>query len=382
MKFTSIQFLRAIAALLVVYAGSVALQTKFALSNQQNFYHLQNFGGIGADIFFIISGFIITYMAYNYHGASQGTHFLTKRFFRINPAYYTASLFYFGVSVLQYLTNHSTVHIQLDKTINKTIDTLLILPSSGKPYNYNPFLPFGWTLSFVWLFYVLFFFLILSKTRYKTLFLSTALISLVLLGQLVKANNYLYYFITNPVMLEFVLGILICWLFIRLKTMPKFIPSTCIIIGLVSYIALVRYGYGRISGYTIDQVSMQRFLIWGIPSGLLVAGCVFMEKNHQLNRLWSNKWMQLIGDASYSIYLVHATIFVLLTMLYKKTGFFLNPDLVIWLQMLVVVVASLGFYKWVEKPLVRVFSKKATANTPSPIPFQPSLQPEASPIAT
>lgn len=376
MKLKSIQFLRAIAALLVVYAHSIDLQMQFSWSNQQDFYYLQNFGAIGVDLFFVISGFIITYVAWKYSGATQGLHFLTKRFFRINPVYYIASILFFGFVILQHWIDHTMAKVMLNKTINSAIDTLLILPSSGNIYKFQPLLAIGWTLSFEWLFYILFFILILFKARHKPLFMAIAITGLVALGYLIKSNDYRYTFITNPIILEFLLGVLICWLDLRIKKIPKFISIACVLIGLASYVILVARGFGSISEKNwvlFGVVSMRRFLIWGIPSAFLAAGCIFMEKSNLMNRFWNNKIMQLTGDASYSIYLIHLTIFSLLTMLYKKVGFFLNPDLAIFAQLAVATLVAIVFYKLVEKPLLKA-SQKITTKEPKAISLPKGIE--------
>jgi peptidoglycan/LPS O-acetylase OafA/YrhL len=67
MKINSIQYLRAIAATLVVYVHSLNFIGN-GNSNQANFYFLKNFGAIGVDLFFVISGFIITYVSDNFNG--------------------------------------------------------------------------------------------------------------------------------------------------------------------------------------------------------------------------------------------------------------------------------------------------------------------------
>jgi peptidoglycan/LPS O-acetylase OafA/YrhL len=90
MKINSIQYLRAIAAILVVYAHSLNFIGN-GNSIQANFYYLKNFGAIGVDIFFVISGFIITYVSYNLNGLNDFIVFIKKRFVRINPTYYFAS---------------------------------------------------------------------------------------------------------------------------------------------------------------------------------------------------------------------------------------------------------------------------------------------------
>lgn len=374
MKLNSIQFLRAVAALLVVYVHSIDLQMGFGISKQQNFFHLQNFGAIGVDLFFVISGFIITFVANKYTGTEQGFQFLVKRFRRINPVYYIASILYFSILLLQPAIKGQTKYFSLHNTVNSIADTILILPVSGNILYYKPLLIIGWSLSFEWFFYILFFVLILSKTRFKPILLITTLSTLVILGYVFKTIDFRYIFITNPIILEFLLGVGICWFYLKIKQIPKWIPATCILIGITSYIQLIILGYGQLSelGTVLTgQLSMKRFLLWGIPSAFIAFGCIFLEKNNRFTNLWNNKLMLLMGDASYSIYLVHLTVFTLLRILYKQWGFFMPPDLAIIVQVIVATIISIGFYKWVEKPLIESAqrsTKKKQDTVPAPVP--------------
>src|SRR5258707_13134028 len=109
-QLTSLQFLRATAAILVAYAHSIDLQMIYASSIQQNFYYLQNFGAFGVDLFFVISGFIISYSAERYKGARDASAFLIHRFKRINPVYYIATLLFIAISLHSWIRNgHSSV---------------------------------------------------------------------------------------------------------------------------------------------------------------------------------------------------------------------------------------------------------------------------------
>jgi exopolysaccharide production protein ExoZ len=67
MKINSIQYLRAIAAILVVYAHSLNFMGG-GDSSQSKFFFLKHFGAIGVDLFFVISGFIITYVSFDLKG--------------------------------------------------------------------------------------------------------------------------------------------------------------------------------------------------------------------------------------------------------------------------------------------------------------------------
>jgi exopolysaccharide production protein ExoZ len=362
MRVNSIQFLRAVAALLVAYEHSMDVVNRYSTSWQQKFYQLDNFGCIGVDLFFVISGFIITYVANKYIGFDDGINFLQKRFNRINPVYYIATLLCLVVFLIQQNVNHVPSKLYINNLFGSLIDSLIILPTSGDNDGLSPVLIIGWTLSFEWLFYLIFFALIICKIKRKALFLTLSILVLIGIGQLVKPNDLRIQFLTNPIMLEFILGVFICHFYLHYSKIPTWLSSILLLTGLLGYFCLIRFGFGDVWFYldTITgKLSLNKFLLWGIPSGFIVAGCVFLEKNGHLKNLFSNRLTVLLGNASYSIYLIHHTVLVLLFMLYQKVGFFFPPDLMIWLQLILVVLISLGFYKAIEKPFLKYVQKNA-----------------------
>jgi peptidoglycan/LPS O-acetylase OafA/YrhL len=362
MKLNSIQFLRAVAALLVVYEHSMDVANQYGSSWQQKFYHLDNFGCIGVDLFFVISGFIITYVANKYNGASQGIHFLAKRFVRINPVYYIATGLCLGLYILQLQVNHIPFAKDFNQTMSSLMDAILVVPTSGDIESFKPLLIVGWTLAFEWLFYFLFFLVILWNVKYKTLILLGLILLLIGIGQLISPNDLRLQFISNPIMLEFIMGVIICQMYLRSGKLPTWVGVTCLSIGLISYLLLIRLGFGNVWYYlgTINgKLSLNKFFLWGIPSSCIVAGCVFLEKNGYLSRLFNNKWSILLGNASYSIYLLHYIILNVFTLIYIKTKFFLPADAMIWLQGIVATSIAIGFYKLVEKPLLKYMHKSS-----------------------
>lgn len=300
---------------------------------------------------------------------------MIKRFKRINPVYYIASILYLVVLVLPIIVQGRAGDISVDNTISSSIDTFLILPLGGSMLSYSPMLVIGWSLAFEWLFYILFFILIVSKTKNKVLLFGVIITGLVVLGYVLKVPDFRYIFITNPIMLEFLLGVAICQLYLKNPKIPNWVALSCIAIGIASYILLILLGFGLLSelGAVLSgaALSMKRFVLWGIPSAFIVFGCIFLEKNNQFTRLWNNKWMLLSGDASYSIYLVHLTVFELFRMLYKESGFFMPADLAIIVQVAVATIISIGFYKWIEKPMIKAAqknTKKISTNITAPVP--------------
>lgn len=375
MKLDSIQFLRAVAATLVVYAHSIDLTMQFGKSRQESFHYLNDVGCIGVDLFFVISGFIITYVARKYSGVGEGLGFLQKRFYRINPIYYIASVLFLGSLLLQIWVVNKVFYFVPEEVFQSAIDTVLILPATNNQVLFRPFLMIGWTLAFEWLFYILFFVTILSRVKRKIVLLTVVIVVLIAMRYVIQPLDLRLTILTNPIMLEFLLGVIICQLYLQGIKIPVYLSVIFLVIGLAGYIILVFHNNPLIAavGPILDgSLSMARFLYWGIPSGFITTGCIFLEQRGKLNRLWDNKLTRLVGDASYSVYLVHLTAFALLTILYKQVGFFLPPDLSIFFQVLVALGVSIAFYWWIEKPLLRWLhkpSKKPVATEPSvPVP--------------
>jgi peptidoglycan/LPS O-acetylase OafA/YrhL len=354
MKLNSIQFLRAVAAILVVYEHSMNVQVVYNVSAEQNFFHLRHFACIGVDLFFVISGFIITYIANKYNGYSQGLYFLAKRFCRINPVYYLATLIYFAATTLR------TGIPSVNGTLLQAANSILIFPTTAFIGSFSPLLIVGWTLAFEWFFYMLFFSSILLKIKRKAFYMLGIIGTLVLIGRILHFYDLRLIFITNPMMLEFLLGIIICYSYLYIKRIPAFTGSILLGFGLIAYILMIILGHGDVWNYyqiLSGNQSFNRFLYWGIPSSLIVAGSVIMEKNGKLTSAWLNQYSILLGDASYSIYLSHFITLDLMMLFYSKANFIMQADLMIWVQVIMAVTLSIVFYKKIEKPLLQYINK-------------------------
>jgi len=360
MKINSIQFLRAIAVLLVVHVHAIDTQEAFAVSHQQKFYFLENFGAIGVDLFFGISGFIISYVANSYFGVREGVDFLKKRFLRINPIYYVASLLFMVMFCF------FDKFFPVIAVLNGLRDTILMLPVLNAQKWLMPILIVGWSLSFEWWFYMLFFLLILFRVKNKALLLLLVIPVLVVIGRLLQPTDFRMIFYTNPIMLEFLFGVIIYWLY-RHVNVATSVAVVLLVLGIGGYVYNVIYGFGNISelgSVTGGTGSLKRVLLWGLPSAGILAGCIFLEKKGIFAKLWNNRFGLLVGDASYSIYLTHYTFFYILSQVYLYTGYFLNADLSIFVHMALAVGAGIWFYLKVERPLIKLLHSKPPVQAP------------------
>jgi exopolysaccharide production protein ExoZ len=356
-KLNSIQYLRAAAALLVVYCHSIDIQKNFGDLRQSHFFYLENFGAIGVDIFFVISGFIISYISQTQSGANAAIEFSKKRWLRVAPVYYVASF------MLMLVFLYSGAGFLNKQSIIKTLTIVPLLDSGTEAW--SSIIAIGWTLSFEFLFYFLFAIAIASKAKRKDLFLISAVGTLVVAGMLFPERQQIQWsFLTNPVSLEFCFGILLSMLYKSDVLVPQSLSWFFIATGIFLMVCLIVFGYGDVadSGKTIDSSnSFIRVLLWGVPSAILSLGFIFLEKV-SIRNYFSNRFVLLIGNASYSIYLIHITIFVLIAAFIKRVSFmktiaFEYGDALLFFNISFAVICGCLFHLGIEKPLLRKFGK-------------------------
>jgi exopolysaccharide production protein ExoZ len=351
MHLKSIQMLRGLAALLVVYTHSISQMGIFAIGWQQRTPARISLGTFGVDLFFVISGFIIYLSAGPSSGRQASLSFLWHRFRRINPAYYVAVL----VTVITWIPSLLR-HRRLSLTGYQLLSWTVLLPFPGDPARA---LSQAWSLHFEWFFYLLFFLLILIRAQKKATLLCLLLGSLTVLGWLLQnhlAGVLLFY--TDPLMLEFLLGVGIGVVY-RNATPGKTTAICLLLPGIGLGLVLMLTGYVDYQA-VLPPPATVRYLhafYWGTAAALVVAGCVFLEKQGSFPRFRRGSLILLLGDASYSLYLFHMVIFGGIAAFYLRVGFFLNPDLAIPIHAAIAVAGSLLFYKWVEKPLVQWLRK-------------------------
>ena len=320
MTFYSIQYLRGIASVFVL--------TQHAIHKSESKYGIGSnafsIGESGVDLFFIISGFIIAYTSNKHFDLGK---FIYSRITRIIPMYWlVTSAALLALAVIPEAVNSSGGKPAI-------LESYLLLPSADSYLIKN-----GWTLSYEMYFYFIFALTLLTTNdnSYNTTLFSILLLSA--LGLAIQGNLYFEY-ATNYILLEFVFGIII---FKYYEKIPK---SACY--------ALISTGITALLIVNIMQIELKRTIAYGVPWSILVMGLVSLDSKS--NWKASNKFtyaLKLLGDSSYSLYLVHP--FTLVASFYA-CSFFLSSTYFNQITLISIaislIVGHLSF-EYVEKPIL------------------------------
>ena len=131
-------------------------------------------------------------------------------------------------------------------------------------------------------------------------------------------------------------------------------PAFAVVVGILSLVAILVLPQTFLFG--IPWLARETFAI------LLVLSAAALEP---YITTMIPKWALLIGDASYSLYLVHLLLFAFIVKLVERLGL-LAPGATHWtgevetvlLFVTPAVLISLGLYRWVEAPINNTFRRK------------------------
>lgn len=160
----------------------------------------------------------------------------------------------------------------------------------------------GWTLNYEMVFYLMFSISLWLSLVSRMILVPAILFGLFVIGLWIdgiSSHGVLAFYYTRPIILDFAFGILIAYFWISTRRESLIVSLSMVAIGAIWFVFggyVVPFGQGAFLPPT-DTV-----LRFGIPSALIVAGAVGLERSG-----WKigSRLMHQCGDASYSIYLFH-----------------------------------------------------------------------------
>jgi len=286
-KLYSIELLRGIAAWAVVMHHYNQVFFKWDMSTSLlggTFGYLtMDYGKLGVDIFFVISGFIITITSQNHLSAKD---FFIKRCVRVIPAYWFFSLL---LIPLCYVLAPENVYTDWD--FSSLLQSFFFIPNENPSVYLGvfPFLPVGWTLNFEMFFYSLFSVFIIKYGRYA----SVAVLFFLLIVPSVWPASWIYSSIlSSPYLYQFAAGIIIALIY-----MCKENGHTDQSIFKILCCAVFFLYVGGAQDYKFISVPLLVYVF-------IFINPVFFSKTKRLSTY--------LGSRSYAVYLAHPMVLYLL----------------------------------------------------------------------
>ena len=326
-KLLGLQILRGLAAWFVVFQH--INQAYFDWKPPLKFMEIFNYGGFGVDIFFVLSGFIMYYSVK--HNKKGGISFFIDRFFRVFPVYWFMTIVLVLSAALLPLDSYDTSY-----TANTLIKSFLLIPSENpNGLGTYPFLYVGWTLAYEMLFYLI---LSISLLIYKK---RAILISTIILCILpIVLGNFLLLGNSNNLLFEFVLGIFIAhsYVFISSTKYFDFILKPIVSIP-ISLTLIVIFAVGiKVLGYN--------FKTQLLGASSIIA--IFLIIENLIRDKVIFKKLVVLGDISYSTYLIHPIILGWFKILFVSNDSSVIKNLIILVFIYLVYFLSKLSYKHIE----------------------------------
>jgi peptidoglycan/LPS O-acetylase OafA/YrhL len=320
------------------------------------------FGWTGVDLFFVLSGFLISSQLFaqiKSEGSFSIKDFYIKRFFRILPVYYFVLAMYFLFPVLS--------GTQLLPPLWKF---LTFTQNFGTDFEHHRSFGVVWSLCVEEHFYLLLpvTLLLLIKTgTFKKAYL--LLLILFLAGFLIRLYSWynVYLHQTNGIENRFV------WV------STIYYPTYCRLDGLLIGVAvaafynylpslfsrLSKYANGLIAvglliltityfvyGNNVDFArSIFSFPLVSIGFGFLVAGAIMPNS---LLYKWKSGVLSMIAKLSYSLYLIHMGVILLVQKIFSGWGIAKDSNLMLLLSIIFCFAIALILHYSIEKPFMKM----------------------------
>jgi exopolysaccharide production protein ExoZ len=343
----SIQYLRAIAALMVAYfhaCGQIPLFTSYFRKDMLGLDSLAS----GVDIFFVISGFIMMVTS----RTTPPGEFAVRRIIRVVPLYWILTSL-LAVLALAFPSLFRTTVVNFEFYAKSMLFTPYANPGHAK--DLVPLLVPGWSLNFEMFFYAIFALVLFAPQRRRLAINGIVFVVLVLTAffsrKIGVRSELLFY--GDIRIFEFWLGMLIAHFFLhRELKFPLWVPWVIIAGGFAAIV------FPIVPQAFVAGADARTLIANMLPAAAIVFGAVALE---QSKKVGAHAVLMFLGNASYSLYLSHIFSLGVARVLWSRLG--LERDglsyaagFAIFSMALVVAGAALS-YRLLELPLLEILQR-------------------------
>lgn len=263
-------------------------------------------GYLGVDVFFVLSGFILTYVYYNQFFINKTTvkdywNFVLKRFAKIYPLHFVITLIFIPVSCIgKYLLHQDSINIYFDALLQ---NFLMIHSWSTTEYlSWN--FP-SWSISAEWFAYLFLFVPLAFIYKFSRLFFFLFVILII--------GAFVYYWIGIPnftldrytlnglprIIPEFILGILVGFVKVKFKINKP--NATLIFLSSILFLMITFY-----FGFYFHQLCILGF------GGIIIS----QSYKTYFDIFFGSKCLIYLGNISFAFYLTQFLSFIIYEQLF------------------------------------------------------------------
>jgi exopolysaccharide production protein ExoZ len=357
-QLIGVQYLRAIAAIMVVYFHALLQIPQYTPLLTQYFLgsaHLSN----GVDLFFVISGFI---MVLTGSRAAPGD-FAMRRIIRIVPLYWTLTTALLVLSLSKPDLLRTTV-----PSVEYFAKSLLFVPypNPGQNGQLFPLLVPGWSLNLEMFFYAVFTLVLFLPPGRRVIVAGLIFLGVVWAAPLFDHTTYgrEILFFGDFKLFEFLFGMMIAqWYVNGLPRLPAPVWWAMTALGFI--VLFWGLPFLRLSPESWPQVMLENAL----PAVLIVFAILSLEDNLSRHPL---RFLAYLGDASYSMYLSHLFFLGAARFLWTRAGLAHDslPYAIAFAiaALAITIVGTIVVYRCLELPLLHVFQRVAHRRRRKPVP--------------
>lgn len=322
-------------------------------------------GGTGVQFFFVLSGFLITYLIIteiNINIKFNTINFYTRRFLRIWPLYYTTVL----ISFVIYPFLKSLIGIYSDLctrpfyyfTFLANFDAIHV--ANNCPGHDAMSQGIVWSVSIEEQFYLIWplLFLIFPKKAYSLIFVLVIAASIIFRF---NTNGAALYFHTFSVMADLAIGGLMGYFFTKEKILIYFkkIPYK---VNVLIYLAIfILYFNPELLTYP-DSIVFNRIIFDFFWAYIILDQCFAVNPIYNMGNL---KLISKFGKISYGLYMLHPIAILFLDIIFKLLH--INNAFLILIKGIIALPLSIFIaelsYNYIERPFLKLKEKFAILKT-------------------
>ncbi len=314
-RLYSVQALRGLAAVLVVLFHAAAIWREHAGLGPTAFSGPWDQGYAGVDLFFVISGFIMVWVAGDRSaGPVTVARFAFDRVTRIYPLWWIFCAIMAAYFLVTYSQPAAPNVTDQSGAWRYFATSMALWPQADMPV-----LQVGWTLVFEMAFYAVFAALLFLPQKIRPFMLGLwalgLLLKLAISGPGPNMPGSWWEVLSHPLVLEFLLGASVAYACLKWRDegWAKFLG----IAGALGFLVWLFLGL-EVSD---PHFPAARVLVFGVPAALLLAGWIKAEEG---GLSVPNSLIRL-GDASYALYLSHFVALLVMKRLLAVPGWLDTP---------------------------------------------------------